>query len=198
MRMAAAIPLDRSLLRNRLFTRSTKLLPATGIPSWISWPRAIQEISHFRCSIKRLALVCMVLGSVSETSASIPLPGAPTAPSSPASAPAPNSFTATTRTGSLTCLSDKTLYRCNSCLYNVTLVLSSRSFLSRMVIISLSRACTFFPKVSVGGGVVVVIEGCPTVAGPPRPSCVRVPCLYLLSSTSRRLSPSLRKQDLLR
>ena len=36
--------------------------------------------------------------------------------------------------------------------YNVTLVLSSRSFLSMMVFISSSRACTFLPKVSVRGG----------------------------------------------
>ena len=57
------------------------------------------------CSIKRLALACMVLGTVSTTSASIPLAGAPKAPSAnhaPDPAPDPDSFTATTRTGSLT------------------------------------------------------------------------------------------------
>ena len=57
-----------------------------------------------------------------------------------------------------------------------------------MVFISSSRACTFLPTVSVGGGGWWgggVNEACPTVAGPPRPSCVRVPWIYLLSSISR-------------
>ena len=110
------------LLRNRSFTRSTTLLPATGTPSWNSSPRAVQEMLLFICSIKRLALAYMVLGTVSTTSASIPLvvvvvAGAPTAPSTapaPAPAPAPDSFTVITRVGSLTCLSNKTLYCCNT------------------------------------------------------------------------------------
>ena len=73
------------LLRNRSFTRSTTLLPATGTPSWISSPRAVQDMFLFERSIKRLALPCMVLGTMSTTSASIPLvvAGAPTAPSAP-------------------------------------------------------------------------------------------------------------------
>ena len=84
----------------------------------------------------------MVLGTVSTTSASIPLLEAPTSR-------------------------------------------SSSSFLSRMVFISSSRACTFLPKVSFGGGGGGVNAACLTFVGPPRPSCVCVPCLYLLSSTSR-------------
>ena len=77
------------LLCNRSFTISTTLLPANGTPSWISSLRAVHALSHLRCSIKRLALACTVLGTVSTTSASIPLLGSPPAPSTAAPAPAP-------------------------------------------------------------------------------------------------------------
>ena len=102
------------LLRNRSLTRSTTLLPTTGTPSCISSPRAVHAISLLRCSIKRLALACMVLGTVAKTVASSPLIGARTAPSDPDPGSTSDSFTVTTRSGSLMRLSVKTLYRCNT------------------------------------------------------------------------------------
>ena len=102
------------LLRNRSLTRSTTLLPTTGTPSCISSPRAVHAISLLRCSIKRLALACMVLGTVAKTVASSPLIGARAAPSDPGSDVTSDLFTVTTRSGSLMRLSVRTLYRCNT------------------------------------------------------------------------------------
>ena len=128
----------------------------------------------------------MVLGTVSTTSASIPLPGAPTAPSAPPPPP------------------PRLVHRDPA--YRFLDVFIGQAMVPlQHVITMLPWSCRLGPFYGgwsssrhrrlapsylrylsgMGVGVVVVNEECPTVADPPRPSCVRVSCLYLLRSTSR-------------